>query len=339
MESPWHLRPPGLHGVVHISTAAPQSGVVPDLHVPQLPALKFPRPPVGWYARLRAIPFIGLHVAAVVTPFFVPITMEAIGLGLLFYVMRMFGITGVYHRYFAHRAYKTSRWFQFVLAWIGCAAMQKGPLWWAGHHRHHHKHSDQEEDPHSPIVRTVWWSHVGWVISGRFRDAPAMKDFERYPELRVLDTFFTWVPGISLGVLCYLLADWSGVVWSFLIGTVLLYHATFLVNSACHLFGTRRYETTDQSKNCWWAAILTMGEGWHNNHHHYQSCARQGFKWWEIDMSYYIIRALGLVRLVWDIREPTEKALAAKVSEPEEATTEVIAPVCSPRGASDGSQG
>ncbi len=150
-----------------------------------------------------------------------------------------------------------------------------------------------------------------------------MKDFEKYPELRVLDTFFTWVPGIALAALCYLLADWSGVVWSFLVGTVLLYHATFLVNSACHLFGTRRYETTDQSKNCWWAAILTMGEGWHNNHHHYQSCARQGFKWWEIDMSYYIIRALGVVGLVWDIREPTAKALAAKVSE--EHKTEELA--------------
>ena len=155
-----------------ISTAAPPSGVLPALQIPALPSLKLPRPPVGWYDRLRAIPFILLHVAAVVTPFFVPITWTAVGLCVLFYLVRMFGITGVYHRYFAHRSYKTSRWFQFVLAWIGCSAMQKGPLWWAGHHRHHHKHSDQEDDPHSPIVRTVWWSHVGWVISGRYRDAP-----------------------------------------------------------------------------------------------------------------------------------------------------------------------
>jgi stearoyl-CoA desaturase (delta-9 desaturase) len=286
--------------------------------VPNLPALKLPRPAVGWYARLRAIPFILLHVAALVTPFFVPFTWPAVGLGVLFYVVRMFGITGAYHRYFAHRAYKTSRWFQFVLAWIGCSAMQKGPLWWAGHHRHHHKHSDQEDDPHSPIIRTVWWAHVGWVISGRYQHAPrgATKDFDQYPELRLLDTYFTWVPGLLLAVLCYLLAGWSGVVWGFLVSTVLLYHATFLVNSACHLFGTRRYQTTDQSKNCWWAAILTMGEGWHNNHHHYQSCARQGFKWWEIDLSYYIIRALGFMGLVWDIREPTPRALTSKLIEP-----------------------
>jgi stearoyl-CoA desaturase (delta-9 desaturase) len=284
--------------------------------LPQIPALKLPRPALSWYDWLRSSLFILLHVVAVVAPFFVPITWTAVGLGLLFYFVRMFGITGAYHRYFAHRAYKTSRWFQFVLAWIGCAAMQKGPLWWAGHHRHHHKHSDQEDDPHSPIVKTVWWAHVGWVISGRFRDAPAMKDFEKYPELRVLDTFFTWVPGLLLAVLCYAIDGWSGVVWGFLVGTVCLYHATFLVNSACHLFGTRRYATTDQSKNCWWAAILTMGEGWHNNHHHYQSCARQGFKWWELDVSYYIIRTLGAVGLVWDIREPTEKALASKLIEP-----------------------
>jgi stearoyl-CoA desaturase (Delta-9 desaturase) len=264
---------------------------------------------------LRAVPFILLHVAAVVTPFLVPVTWTAIGLCLLFYFVRMFGITGVYHRYFAHRAYKTSRWFQFVLAWIGCSALQKGPLWWAGHHRHHHKHSDQEDDPHSPIIRTVWWSHVGWVISGQFEKAPELKDFDKYPELRLLDKVLPWVPGLALAVLCYLVGGWSGVVWGFLVSTVLLYHATFLVNSACHLFGRRRYATTDQSKNCWWAALLTMGEGWHNNHHHYQSCARQGFKWWELDVSYYIIRLLGLVGLVWDIREPTEKALATNLIE------------------------
>ncbi len=293
------------------------SGVLSTLPKPSLPDLKLPRTPVSWDEKIRAVPFLLVHVAALVTPFLVPFTWTAVGLAVLFYVVRMFGITGVYHRYFAHRAYKTSRWFQFVLAWIGCAAMQKGPLWWAGHHRHHHKHSDQEDDPHSPIIRTVWWAHVGWVISGRFRERPAgsMKDFSQYPELRIMDTIFPWVPGISLGVLCYLIDGWSGVVWGFLISTVFLYHGTFLVNSACHLWGSRRYATTDQSKNNWWAAILTLGEGWHNNHHHYQSCARQGFKWWELDVSYYIIRALGFVGLVWDIREPTPRALALNLIE------------------------
>lgn len=305
------------------------SGVLSTLPKPSLPSLKLPRPGVTWGERIRAVPFLILHIAAFVTPFFVPITWTAVGLAVLFYVVRMFGITGVYHRYYAHRAYKTSRWFQFVLTWIGCAALQKGPLWWAGHHRHHHKYSDQEDDPHSPIIRTVWWAHVGWVISGRFRNRPdgSMKDFERFPELRLLDEVFSWVPGLSLAALCYWIDGWSGVVWGFLISTVCLYHGTFLVNSACHLWGTRRYATTDQSKNNWWAAILTLGEGWHNNHHHYQSCARQGFKWWELDVSYYIIRTLGFVGLVWDIREPTPKALALNLIENPEATANKLEPV------------
>ena len=265
------------------------------------------------------MPFILLHVAAVVAPFFVPITWTAVGLGVLFYVVRMFGITGVYHRYFAHRAYKTSRWFQFVLAWIGCSAMQKGPLWWAGHHRHHHKHSDHGRRPALADRDAPSGGRTSAGSSpGRFRDAPRDEGLREVPaNCGCSTTFFTWVPGLTLAALCYLIDGWSGVVWGFLVSTVLLYHGDVPGELACHLFGTRRYDTTDQSKNCWWAAILTLGEGWHNNHHHYQSCARQGFMWWEIDMSYYIIRALALVGLVWDVREPTEKALNSKTLEPE----------------------
>jgi stearoyl-CoA desaturase (delta-9 desaturase) len=287
-----------------------------------LPSIQLPRPKVGFLGRLRAVPFILLHLGAAVGAFLVPPTWTAVGLCIALYAARMFGITGGYHRYFAHRAYKTSRAFQFVLAWLGGSAMQKGPLWWAGHHRQHHKHSDTEDDPHSPVVRTLWWAHVGWVISGRFRHAPLdqIKDFAKYPELRLLDRF-NWVPGLALAVLCYAVAGLSGLVWGFLVSTVLLYHGTFLVNSACHLWGTRRYATTDRSRNNWWAALLTLGEGWHNNHHHYQSCARQGFEWWELDMSYYTIRVLAAVGVVWDVREPTERALAAKRIEGEEAKT------------------
>ncbi|MBX9626598.1 MAG: acyl-CoA desaturase [Gemmataceae bacterium] len=263
--------------------------------------------------RLRGAPFILIHVAAVVGACLVAPTWAAVGLGAALYVVRMFGITAGYHRYFAHRAYKTSRWFQFCLAWLGCSAMQKGPLWWAGHHRHHHKYSDQEDDPHSPVVKTLWWAHVGWVISGKYRKSPldTIRDFHQYPELRLVNKLH-WGPGFVLGGLCYLALGWPGLVWGFLVSTIALYHGTFLVNSACHIWGTRRYATTDESKNNWWAAILTLGEGWHNNHHHYQSCARQGFRWWEVDMSYYTIRALAVVGLVWDVREPTEKALNTK---------------------------
>ncbi len=285
---------------------------------PPTPTVPAPAPapapvPSTLRRRLRGLPFILIHVAAVVGACLVTPTWEAVGLGVALYVVRMFGITGAYHRYFAHRAYKTSRWFQFVLAWIGCSAMQKGPLWWAVHHRHHHKYSDQEEDPHSPIVRSIWWAHVGWVTSGLFRrpNYQDIKDFTKYPELRLMNKLY-WGPGLILAVLCYWWMGLAGLVWGFLVSTVCLYHGTFLINSACHLWGTRRYETTDQSKNLWWAAILTLGEGWHNNHHHYQSCARQGFMWWEVDVSYYIIRLLAAAGLVWDVREPTARALAAK---------------------------
>ena len=279
--------------------------------LPSMPEL--PRPRAGFADRLRAVPFVLLHLGALVGAILVAPTWLSVGLGVGLYVVRMFGITGGYHRYFAHRAYRTGRPFQFVLGWLGCMAMQKGPLWWAGQHRHHHKYSDTEDDPHSPIVRTVWWAHVGWVVSGRFKDIPAetIKDYAKYRELRLLDRF-NWVPGLILAGLCYAVDGLSGLVWGFLVSTIFLYHGTFLVNSACHLWGTRRYETTDQSKNNWWAALLTLGEGWHNNHHHYQSCARQGFKWWEVDVSYYTIRALAAVGIVWDVREPTPKALAAK---------------------------
>jgi stearoyl-CoA desaturase (delta-9 desaturase) len=266
------------------------------------------------------VPFVLLHLGAAVGVFLVPVTWSAVGLCIALYAVRMFGITAGYHRYFAHRAYKTSRAFQFVLAWLGGMAMQKGPLWWAGHHRRHHKYSDTEDDPHSPVVRTLWWAHVGWVISGRFGRAPTddIKDFAKFPELRLLDRF-NWVPGLALAGLCYAVGGLGGLVWGFLVSTVLLYHGTFLVNSACHLWGTRRYATADRSKNNWWAAVLTLGEGWHNNHHHYQSCARQGFEWWELDVSYYTIRLLAAAGLVWDVREPTERALAAKRIEGEEA--------------------
>ena len=254
-------------------------------------------------------PFLAIHLA-VLFVFFVPFTWTALGLCFGFYVLRMFGITGGFHRYFAHRAYKTSRWFQFVLGCLGSSALQKGPLWWASQHRRHHKHSDQEEDPHSPIRHGVWWSHVGWVLSTSNidEDLSNMKDLTKYPELRLLENFH-WVPAVLLAVACYLIDGWSGLVWGFVVSTVLLYHGTFLVNSACHVFGSRRFNTSDASRNNALVAIVTLGEGWHNNHHHYMSSANQGFKWWEIDVSYYILQLLRCTQLVWDLRKPPAKKL------------------------------
>jgi stearoyl-CoA desaturase (delta-9 desaturase) len=258
---------------------------------------------------VKCVPFVGLHLACLAV-LFTGADITAIVLCFLTYFWRMFGITGGYHRYFAHRSYKTSRVMQFVIAWLGCSSLQKGPLWWASHHRQHHRFSDTPDDPHSPHVTSFWWSHVGWILSADHVDTPlhVIRDWAKFPELRWLDRWH-WVPGIALAVLCWLIGGWSGLVCGFVISTVLVYHATFAINSLTHLVGKRRYATSDDSRNNWLLAIITLGEGWHNNHHHYQSSANQGFFWWEVDISYCVIRTLGFFRLVWDIRRPGAKVL------------------------------
>jgi stearoyl-CoA desaturase (Delta-9 desaturase) len=254
-------------------------------------------------------PFIALHVVALMV-FFVPFSWEALGLAVGLFFLRTWGLTAGFHRYFAHRGYKTSRWFQFVIAWIGCMAVQKGPLWWAGEHRKHHRYSDKDEDPHSPISGSVWWSHIGWVLhrDRRWTDMTEMKDWDRFPELKWVDKYFA-VPPLVMGVAAYLWLGWPGVVYT-IASTVFLYHTTFMVNSVCHLVGYRTFETDDHSRNNWFVAALTMGEGWHNNHHHYPSAARQGFKWYEVDASYIVLWLMSKVGLVWDLRQPTPRALA-----------------------------
>jgi stearoyl-CoA desaturase (delta-9 desaturase) len=291
---------------------------------------------------LKSLPFILLHLACLAVFFTGVHAFDLVLCGLLYFI-RMFGITAGYHRYFAHRAYKTTRAFQFVLAWLGCMALQKGPLWWAAHHRSHHKYSDTEDDVHSPITGGFWWAHIGWVLTDRYDQTnwDGIRDFARFPELRLMNALY-WVPGIVLGFLTWLAGGyslvmaswfesapaaevgfsyphaWSALVVGFFCSTVLLYHGTFAVNSFCHIFGRRRYATSDQSKNNWWVALATLGEGWHNNHHHYQSSANQGFFWWEIDVSYYIIKFLSVFGLVWDVRKPPRKLLQPKEAPPPE---------------------
>jgi stearoyl-CoA desaturase (Delta-9 desaturase) len=273
-----------------------------------------------WLSRVRSclksVPFLSLHVACV-SVFFTGVNSIALALCGAFYFVRMFGITAGYHRYFSHRSFKTSRPFQFVLAWLGCSAMQKGPLWWAAHHRHHHRYSDTPDDPHSPRTQSVWWSHIGWVLS-RSSEATnwqAIRDWSRYPELRWLNRHH-WVPGILVATLCLLIGGWSGLAWGFVVSTVLLYHAVFAVNSLCHIFGRRRFATSDDSRNNVFVALLTLGEGWHNNHHHYQSSANQGFFWWEIDICYYLLKVLGFFGLVWGLRKPPAKVLGNRTPQP-----------------------
>ena len=226
------------------------------------------------------------------------------------FFIRKFGITGAFHRYFSHRSYKTSRFFQFCLAFIGGAAAQKGALWWAAHHRHHHKHSDTDEDIHSAKLEGFYWSHLGWVMSDEYEeyDVNAVKDLTKFPELVWLDRWLFFPPFVA-GFSCWLIDGWRGLVVGFFISTVILYHTTFAINSLCHMFGKRRYETGEESKNSLWLAILTMGEGWHNNHHHYPLSCRQGFFWYEVDITYYILLGLSKVGIVWDLKAPPARML------------------------------
>jgi stearoyl-CoA desaturase (delta-9 desaturase) len=189
--------------------------------------------------------------------------------------------------------------------------MQKGPLWWAGHHRHHHKHSDEDADVHSPVQRGFWWSHVGWVLCRRYEDTDfaAIKDFATFPELRWMNRLHA-IPGVLLAIGCFLALDWRGLVWGFFISTALVYHATFAINSLCHMIGTVRFKTKDGSRNSLLLALITLGEGWHNNHHYCASSTRQGFFWWEIDVSFYILKALSCLGLVWGLRSPPRSILA-----------------------------
>jgi stearoyl-CoA desaturase (delta-9 desaturase) len=256
----------------------------------------------------KSIPFFLIHLA--------PIAVIWTGARLIdwvvcfaLYGIRMFFITGVYHRYFSHRGYKMGRVMQFLMAFGGTTAAQKGPLWWAAHHRRHHKYSDLVPDPHSP-KDGFFWSHVGWIISSHYdeTDFDRIKDFAKYPELRLLNTYHL-VPPIMLGFATWLVGGWSMLVIGFFLSTVLLYHGTFTINSLAHVIGRRRFITTDTSKNSFILALITLGEGWHNNHHYYQSTACQGFYWWEIDVSYYVIKALSWVGLTRDLRRPPEHIL------------------------------
>lgn len=228
------------------------------------------------------------------------------------YFVRMFGITAGYHRYFSHRTYKLGRVTQFLMAFLGTTAAQKGVLWWAGHHRHHHKYSDEETDIHSP-KRGFWWSHVGWTLCKKYDETPhdRIKDFAQYPEILWLNRHWL-VPPTMLAVALVLVGGWSMLLIGFFLSTVLLYHGTFTINSLSHVFGKRRYATTDTSRNNWLLALLTLGEGWHNNHHHWQASANQGFYWWEVDVSFYVIKAMEKVGLAWDVKTPSQKVLLSK---------------------------
>ena len=244
------------------------------------------------------------------------------------YFGRMFWITGGYHRYFAHKSYKTSRWFQFVIAFMAQTSAQKGALWWAAHHRHHHRYSDQPEDPHSMKLYGFWYSHIGWIVGPDYKktDYKTIGDYAKYPELVWLNKNYLvpplvlalvvmalggWVNGGS-ALLMFTQAGFSTLFIGFFLSTVILYHGTFSINSIMHKFGKQRYKTGDESRNSLWLALLTLGEGWHNNHHYYEVAARNGFFWWEVDFTYYGLKLFNWMGLIWDLKGVPKHILYSK---------------------------
>jgi len=255
------------------------------------------------------LPFILIHLSCVAA-FWTGITWQAVAICITLYWLRMFGIGAGYHRYFSHRSYSTGRFLQFILAFLAQSSAQKSVLWWAAKHRHHHLHSDTQQDVHSPRHKGFVYSHLGWVFSRKHdaTDLVKVADLASFPELRWLHKLEV-MPAAVLAVLCFLIAGWSGLVIGFLWSTVLVYHATFCINSLAHVHGRKRYVTGDDSRNNWLLAFFTLGEGWHNNHHAYQSSARQGFRWWEIDVTFYVLKALSLMGIVWGLRSPPAEVL------------------------------
>jgi stearoyl-CoA desaturase (delta-9 desaturase) len=267
-----------------------------------------------------SLQFLFMHVACLLV-IWSGVSAVAVAACLALYVVRMFAITAGFHRLFAHRTYKTGRVFQFVMAFAGTAAYQKGPLWWAAHHRRHHIHADTADDLHSPLTHSFWQSHTGWFLSRESlaTETTLVRNLVKNRDLRLLDRFYS-VPPIILAVAMFALgaaleryapglgtSGFQMLVWGFFVSTVVLYHGTFTVNSFAHIFGRRRFETSDNSRNNFLVALITLGEGWHNNHHYYPASERQGFYWWEIDVSHYTLRVLSWLGVVWDLRTPPER--------------------------------
>jgi stearoyl-CoA desaturase (Delta-9 desaturase) len=284
---------------------------------------------------VRTIPFFLMHFACLAV-FLVGFSWLAVSVAVFLYALRVFTLTGWYHRYFSHRSFKTWRIVQFVFAVIGCSAVQRGPLWWAAHHRHHHVHSDDPEDLHSPRQHGILWAHFGWFLTPKaFKtNWKIIPDFAKYPELRFLDRYDLLIPVLlAVGLfgfgelvgLCFEdsgVTGWQMLVWGFFVSTIAVYHVTYLVNSATHVIGTRRYQTKDDSRNSLIVALLTFGEGWHNNHHHYPNSTRQGFFWWEIDITYYILSFMSMLGLVWNL-----KAVPKRVLEPQRKPKPAMQPI------------
>ena len=302
-----------------------------SLQRPALP-IKSDSPPDSSY-ELTSWTFFALMHLACLGALFTGVSLAALTGAVALYLIRMFAITAFYHRYFSHRSFRTSRPLQYVFALLGASAAQQGPLWWASKHRHHHRYSDQPEDLHSPRQSGFFRSHIGWVPLKKnvATDYTLIPDFARYPELvwinenHILVPFALGVFTFAVGELCaHFVPHWGTnglqmLIWAFFISTVALYHGTFTINSLCHVWGSRRYATRDDSRNNFWLALITLGEGWHNNHHYYATSVRQGFYWWELDVSWYVLRLMGVCGLVWGFKQVPPHLRARHASAQKEA--------------------
>ena len=244
--------------------------------------------------------------ASALAVFFVPFSWGMVALWAVSHFLRAIGLTLAFHRYFAHRSFQMNRGARFFWALVGTSAMQKGPIWWAGHHVNHHKYADRDGDPHSPMVSGVYYAHIGWFLNDTKHDVleasnPVVRDFSKAPEIAMLEKFH-FVPPALLGATMYAIGGWQWLVWGFCLPTMTLSHATFAINTINHMFGSRRFDTIDESRNNPLTAFFAVGEGWHNNHHRYQRAARNGFYWWEFDLTWYVIRAMAAIGLAWDVQ-------------------------------------
>jgi len=254
--------------------------------------------------------FLLVHVAAVAGVAVLGFSWKGVALCVASYTLRMFAITAGFHRYFSHRSFRLARVPQFLLALLGQTAAQKGVLWWASNHRHHHKYSDRPEDIHSPVQNGFWWSHIGWILSGLYEetDFSRIPDLAKYPELRWLNRN-QYGATLVYALVLFLAFGWTGLVYGYFLSTVLLWHGTFTINSVMHLFGRRVFPTADQSRNSMLFALITMGEGWHNNHHYYPSSAAQGFRWWQVDASFYLLWLGEKIGVVKGLRRAPSRAV------------------------------
>ncbi len=288
----------------------------------------------------RWIPFFFLHAGCLLV-FITGCSTTALTICIALYCIRMFAITGFYHRYFSHRTFKTGRIAQFIFAALGCLSVQRGPLWWAAHHRHHHAHSDDDDDVHSPVARSFLWSHIGWITSSKnmVTHYERVRDFDEFPELRFLNRF-DWLMPTILFIALYSAGEYlrlnapalhtSGmqlIAWGFFVSTAILFHATAAINSLAHCLGYRRFETNDNSKNNPLLALITFGEGWHNNHHQFSSCVRQGFTWWEIDLTYYGLLLLNFLGVISDLKPIPRMRNESATSQQSASTTSSLSAV------------